>query len=209
MLIRSEAWHTALSHTWSQWNRRRISRRPERDVRRPSSRTARDGRISAAHPQLWRYIYIYYTYICIILCSTHTHTRETENDRLAFICTPTQKRIYGLTRKKVHRPTIPSACIMAGIVLLLPLVFFRGGQLWRDYLWFYFFFIFAQDHGWGVEAIAADGGAGSTDMERGYIGSAEEYIHTYTYEVWGALCRKKDFQGVYRTLSRRQWRVGG
>jgi len=89
---------------------------------------------------------------------------------------------------------------MAGIVLLLPLVFFvvvNFGAIIYD-------FIFAQDHGWGVEAIAADGGAGSTDMERGYIGSAEEYIHTYTYEVWGALCRKKDFQGVYRTLSRRQ-----
>lgn len=66
-----------------------------------------------------------------------------------------------------------------------------------------FFFIFAQDHGWGVEAIAADGGAGSTDMERVHIGRAEEYIYTYTYEVRGAVRRKKD-RSVYRTLSRRQ-----
>lgn len=86
---------------------------------------------------------------------------------------------------------------MAGIVLLLPLVFFRGGQLWRLFM-ILFFFIFAQDHGWGVEAIAADGGAGSTDVERAHIGRAEEYIHIPAR--FGVLCAGRKTFRVYIVL---------
>lgn len=88
---------------------------------------------------------------------------------------------------------------MAGIVLLLPLVFFRGGQLWRLFM-ILFFFIFAQDHGWGVEAIGADGGAGSTNMERTHIRSAEEFIYIHILTRFGVRCARKKTFRVYIVL---------
>lgn len=71
---------------------------------------------------------------------------------------------------------------MAGIVLLLPLVFSR----WSTPAIIYDFF-FAQEHGWGVVAVAAAGGAGSADIDKLYQGKGEG-IYIIIYTSYSCIC---------------------
>lgn len=95
----------------------------------------------------------------------------------------------------------PSACIMAGIVLLLPLVFSR----WSAPAIIYdFFFIFAKEHGWGVVAVTAAGGAGSADIDK-LSREGWKNIYNNIYQLLyirdcGGVCTGRKTFGVYIVL---------